>query len=417
MIQTNFSIAKPRIVVTGASGRLGQQLVPLLKQLGAVVIVTGRDPQKLREIFPDDVACSYEEIPQYAAGADLLVHLAVLNNDVEASPAEFERVNVDLTLRLAKLAKSAGIARMLNISSTHALDETNHAPYAETKRRAARELVHIEDIDVVQFYLPIVIGANLAGKLAALNKLPAPLRQVALSALSALKPTVQIGTLAQAIWQAAIQPEIEDQIVSDRQARNVWFRTAKRIMDLAFALAVIIFFWWLLLIVGIVIRLQSSGPAIFTQERVGRDGKTFICYKFRSMRLDTPNVGSHDAPVDAITPIGKFMRSSKLDELPQVWNIIRNEISLVGPRPCLPIQTRLIDERRARGVLSIKPGITGLAQVNGIDMSEPETLARWDERYLKLQSLLLDVQIMLATAMGKGSGDRTSKAASSNSNR
>ncbi|WP_332712195.1 hybrid nucleoside-diphosphate sugar epimerase/sugar transferase [Pelagibacterium mangrovi] len=407
MIQTNLPIAQPRIVVTGASGRLGQQLVPLLKQSDAIVIVTGRDPQKLHEMFPSDVACNYEEIPQYAAGADLLVHLAVLNNDVEASQAEFERVNVDLTLRVAKLARAAGITRMLNISSTHALDENNHTPYAETKRRAARELAHIENLDVVQFFLPTVIGAKLAGTLAALNKLPTPLRGIALSALSALKPTLQIGTLAQAIWQTAVQPEAEDRIVSDGQARNVWFRTAKRAIDLAFALVVLVFFWWLLLIVGIAIKLQSPGPAIFAQERVGRDGRTFICYKFRTMRLGTPNVGSHDAPVDAITPIGKFMRSSKLDELPQVWNIIRNDISLVGPRPCLPIQAQLIDERHARGVLSVKPGITGLAQVNGIDMSEPKTLALWDERYLKLQSLLFDLEIILKTALGKGAGDRT----------
>src|SRR5690606_38800405 len=103
------------------------------------------------------IACSYEDIPQCAAGADLLVHLAVLNNDVEALPSEFERVNVDLTLRVAAFAKSAGIRRMLNISSTHALDENNHTPYAETKRRAATELARIEGLDVVQFVLPTVV--------------------------------------------------------------------------------------------------------------------------------------------------------------------------------------------------------------------------------------------------------------------
>jgi lipopolysaccharide/colanic/teichoic acid biosynthesis glycosyltransferase len=100
------------------------------------------------------------------------------------------------------------------------------------------------------------------------------------------------------------------------------------------------------------------------------------------------------------------MRSSKLDELPQVWNIIRNEISLVGPRPCLPIQTQLIDERRERGVLAVKPGITGLAQVNGIDMSDPARLAKCDARYVRLQSLLLDIRLIISTALGRGNGDR-----------
>lgn len=409
MTPTDPSTVRPRIVVTGASGRLGQQLVPLLRDVGAAIVVTGRDPQSLGQMFPGEIACAYEEIPRYAAGADLLLHLAVLNNDVEAPLSEFERVNIDLTLQVAELAKSAGIKRMLNISSTHALDENNHTPYAETKRRASKELTRIEGLNVVSFFLPAVIGAKLGGTLGALNKLPAPLRSLALSALASLKPTVQIRTLAEAIRQAAIQPEAEDQIVSEGQTCNVWFRTAKRTFDLTFALVVLVFFWWLLLIVAIAIKLQSPGPAIFAQERVGRDGRTFICYKFRTMRLGTPNVGSHEAPLDAVTPIGKFMRSSKLDELPQVWNIVRNEISLVGPRPSLPIQTELIEERRARGVLSIKPGITGLAQVNGIDMSDPKSLGRWDEQYLKLQSLLLDLKIIIATGLGKGGGDSIKK--------
>lgn len=406
MAQSDLPAVQPRIVVTGASGRIGQQLVPLLRDMGAVVMVVGRDAQKLCEMFPGQMACTYEDLPQSAAGADLLLHLAVLNNDVEAPVSEFERVNVGLTLEVAELAKSAGIKRMLNISSTHALDENNHSPYAETKRRAASELARIDGLDVVNFFLPAVIGTSLAGTLGALNKVPAPVRALAISALSALKPTVQIGTLAQAIWQAAIQPHAEDRIISEGQAHNLWFRTAKRTIDLAFALVVLIFFWWLLLIVGIAIKLQSPGPAIFAQERVGRCGKTFTCYKFRTMRVGTPNVGSHDAPRDAITPIGKFMRSSKLDELPQVWNIIKNEISLVGPRPSLPIQTQLIEERRARGVLSVKPGITGLAQVNAIDMSDPTRLAKCDARYVRLQSLLLDIKLIVQTALGRGGGDR-----------
>lgn len=404
MVQTDLASSQPRIVVTGASGRLGQQLVPLLRTLGAIVIVTGRDQLKLREMFPGEIACSYEEIPQCAPGADLLVHLAVLNNDVEAPLSEFERVNVDLSVRVASLAKSAGIARMLNISSTHALDVTNHTPYAETKRQAANELAGIEGLDVVQFFLPTVIGARLAGRLAALNKLPSPLRPLALSALSALKPTLQIGTLAQAIWQIAVGTEAEDRIVSDGQARNLWFGAAKRAIDFAFALVVLVLFWWLLLIVGIAIKLQSPGPALFIQERVGRHGNLFRCYKFRTMFVGTPNVGTHDAPRNAITSIGQFLRKTKIDELPQVVNIIKNEISLVGPRPCLPVQVELIEARRRRGVLTVKPGITGLSQVNGVDMSEPERLARWDERYVKLQSLLLDLKIMLATAMGRGNG-------------
>ena len=104
------------------------------------------------------------------------------------------------------------------------------------------------------------------------------------------------------------------------------------------------------------------------------------------------------------------MRATKLDELPQIWNILRNEVSLIGPRPCLPVQDELIEARRRRGVLTIKPGISGLAQINGIDMSEPERLACWDARYVALQSLLLDLKVIFATATGSGQGDKIVKA-------
>src|SRR5690606_23023583 len=126
----------------------------------------------------------------------------------------------------------------------------------------------------------------------------------------------------------------------------------------------------------------------------------------RTMKAGTVEAATNEVPAEAVTGIGRFLRRTKLDELPQVWNILRNEIGLVGPRPCLPVQTQLIEARRQRGVLSLKPGITGLAQVNGIDMSEPVRLARWDRRYLALQSLALDARIVLATARGRGQGDR-----------
>ncbi|MFY9237845.1 MAG: sugar transferase [Roseovarius sp.] len=122
--------------------------------------------------------------------------------------------------------------------------------------------------------------------------------------------------------------------------------------------------------------------------------------------------GTHEVSAASITRIGHFLPRSKIDELPQVWNILRNEISLIGPRPGLPVQTALFEARQARGVFAVKPGISGLAQINDIDMSDPERLADWDARYIALQSLLLDAKIIMATLIGKGRGDRaaTSKA-------
>lgn len=153
----------------------------------------------------------------------------------------------------------------------------------------------------------------------------------------------------------------------------------------------------LLALVFIVIKLDSKGPALFAQERVGRSRKAFRCYKLRTMAHGTPNVPTHELPRGRVTRVGRFLRSSKMDELPQLWNVLKGEMSLVGPRPSLPSQHELIEERGRRGVLELRPGITGLAQVRGIDMSSPVLVADIDAEYLRRQSLLLDVRIMLST--------------------
>lgn len=113
----------------------------------------------------------------------------------------------------------------------------------------------------------------------------------------------------------------------------------------------------------------------------------------------TANVPTHQAIVAHVTPIGSVLRRSKLDELPQLWNVLRGEMSLVGPRPCLPTQTRLIEERKRRGVLAIRPGITGLAQVRGIDMTDPVQLAEIDLEYMRSKSLGRDLILMFQTVI------------------
>ena len=154
------------------------------------------------------------------------------------------------------------------------------------------------------------------------------------------------------------------------------------------------------------IRVTSPGRAIFGQERVGKDGKVFICYKLRSMRTNTRQAGTHEIGADSVTPVGHFLRKTKLDELPQLWNVLKGEMSLVGPRPCLPVQTELIEERKKRGVLAVLPGITGLGQVRGIDMSDPVRLAECDAEYLERRSLRFDLELLMRTAFGSGRGDR-----------
>jgi O-antigen biosynthesis protein WbqP len=128
--------------------------------------------------------------------------------------------------------------------------------------------------------------------------------------------------------------------------------------------------------------------------------------KFRTMRPGTASVATHLAEASAVTPFGRFLRRTKLDELPQLWNVLKGEMSLVGPRPCLPNQEELIAERQKRGVFEVRPGITGLAQVNGIDMSEPARLAEVDERMIRTLTLKDYFRYLVLTLTGKGSGDR-----------
>jgi len=152
--------------------------------------------------------------------------------------------------------------------------------------------------------------------------------------------------------------------------------------------------------------LLDTGAPLFRQTRVGRYQRPFVLLKFRTMRPDTPHVASHMADASAITPLGRFLRRSKLDELPQLWNVLTGDMSLVGPRPCLPSQKELIEERAKRKVFDARPGITGLAQINGVDMSTPEKLAQMDAEMLSTLGFGAYCHLVFLTALGKGRGDR-----------
>lgn len=155
-----------------------------------------------------------------------------------------------------------------------------------------------------------------------------------------------------------------------------------------------------------VLGFFDTGSPLFQQQRVGRHQKPFILVKFRTMRPDTASVASHLADASAITRLGSFLRRTKLDELPQLWNVFKGEMSLVGPRPCLFNQVELISERAARAVFDARPGITGLAQVSNIDMSTPELLAETDAHMLQSLNLRAYLKYIFLTVGGQGAGDR-----------
>ena len=171
----------------------------------------------------------------------------------------------------------------------------------------------------------------------------------------------------------------------------------KRAFDLVVAAVLLPLTSPVILLAMLAIRLSSARPALFSQIRVGQNGVLFRCHKLRTMVVGTPSLPSHQAPANSVTSVGAVLRKFKIDELPQLWNVLKGEMSLVGPRPCLPTQTELIERRRQLGVLAALPGITGLAQMKGIDMSDPKLCAETDAEYLTMASIGLDIRILVGT--------------------
>lgn len=398
-----------KIVITGASGFVGQLLVPLLVKEKIDLLLVGRDPAYLQILFPDIQVCDYNQITVMGKSADLLLHLAVANSDAKLSDAEFQAVNLDFLLDVAGHSRAAEINQFINVSSIHALQPRNNTAYANSKRAGTKALMELDGVQSHTIYLPAIYGDRWAGKLGVLNKLPNLIARIIFQPIAALKPTLHIDKLAVYLLnQANHHAKESPTILADDKSKNLFYSWAKRAMDLAFALFVTLLLGWAMLLIWATIRMTSSGPGIFKQIRVGRHKKRFTCYKFRTMQHGTKQLGTHEISSSSVTPIGRILRKTKIDELPQIINIFRNELSLIGPRPCLPSQNELVTDREAAGVFQVKPGISGLAQINDIDMSRPKLLAQWDARYIALRGLASDLSIAFATATGRGQGDKTS---------
>jgi O-antigen biosynthesis protein WbqP len=181
-----------------------------------------------------------------------------------------------------------------------------------------------------------------------------------------------------------------------------------RFFDILFAFAGLVLLSPVLVLL-IIIGCFDTGSPIFCQERVGRGKKPFGLVKFRSMHVNAPSLATHLASASSITRFGSFLRKSKLDELPQLYNVLMGNMSFVGPRPNLFNQLELIEERDALGVYSVRPGITGLAQINKIDMSRPQLLAQTDSKMIQELHVLGYFKYILLTVFGKGFGDRVRK--------
>jgi lipopolysaccharide/colanic/teichoic acid biosynthesis glycosyltransferase len=181
-----------------------------------------------------------------------------------------------------------------------------------------------------------------------------------------------------------------------------------RIFDILFSFFGLLFLSPIILLL-LIIGLFDTGSPLFRQERVGVNQKPFNLLKFRSMHLNTQAVATHLVQVSAITKWGSFLRKSKLDELPQLFNVLMGDMSFVGPRPNLFNQLELIEERAKRGVYLRRPGITGLAQIHKIDMSTPQLLAETDAKMIQELNTLSYFKYIFLTVFGKGFGDRVRK--------
>lgn len=179
-------------------------------------------------------------------------------------------------------------------------------------------------------------------------------------------------------------------------------RYIKRLMDFILSTIALIIFSPLLLIVSILIKLDSKGPIIFKQKRVGLNNTHFNIYKFRTMRTDAPKDSATDKLDNAtqwITKVGQFLRKTSLDELPQLINIIKGDMSIVGPRPALWNQEKLNKLRTGSNIDSIRPGLTGLAQINGRDENDDEEKVYWDKKYLDSYNFKIDLKTIINTVL------------------
>ena len=385
-----------KIVISGATGSLGSELVPLLTQAGHSLLLISRDVEKLKTQFPGTSVASLEAWEPFAEGYDAFLHLACLNNDQAGSLEDYFEVNSVLTGALAAGARRLGISRFIYPSTVQAFLPGQDSRYVQSKRAGEISAQANFGYGAEIIYLGLIHGGQYSGKLAFLNRIPRGTAPFFFSLFSALKPTTSINRIANYLGSHEPSCPHQPQFLTDRKITNFSYRAWRKLLDGVFVVAVVLLLP-LLAIAWLMVVLEDGRPGLFSQERIGRGGTVFRCLKVRTMRNGTESKGTHLVAQPAITGVGRILRRFKFDELPQAWNILRGEMSLIGPRPCLPNQYEVIAARDSQSIFELQAGLTGWAQVNGVDMRDPEKITLYDAEYLGLQSVWFDLLILRRT--------------------
>ncbi len=394
-----------KIIITGASGFVGGLIIPELKRKGIKMLLVTRSFKKLKKLYPSDKICEYDDLEKFSKNYDCIIHLATINNRKKSNRCNARKQNFKIFKKVFEVAKLFNLY-FINFSTTHSLNLSYKTDYAESKRDIEKYLNDSNYPKIQSIYLPFIYGDKMSGKLKILNVFPKFFSNLIFYFLSAFKPTVNIKIILNYLFQNNFNfKKNKLNILSNNISKNFVFLFFKRSFDLLFSILILLFLWWLLILVWIFIKIESHGPGIIFQKRVGKSGKIFNCIKFRTMKSGVKQAPTHQMSSTDLTVVGSFLRKTKLDELPQVFNIILNEMSLVGPRPCLEIQHKLILKRKDYDILEVKPGITGLAQINKADMSNIDNITKFDFIYLKTQSIFVDINIVVKTIFGAGNID------------
>ena len=372
----------------GASSILGSEIVARLERAGHEVLVLSDGPKESEENLPEAATANHGSWGVVPGGVQVYLHF---QTSCDCGTDGLDAKGCPISGMLGddmSAAEKVGVVRKIQIAPLASrFSRPGEAGHHRIVRGMglASELVYVGYLhDKNGKLLPNVFGPFRGW----LKAIPFPL-------VAPIVPTTAVDRLITYVSNPVSSSPGQDVFLTDKKAENAVYRVWQVALDMLFVLSVLLLFP-MLAIAWLVVRSGGS-PGLLRQIRIGYGSQPFRCLKLRTMKIGTPSRGTHLVGSEAITPFGRILRKSKIDELPQAWNVLRREMTLVGPRPSLPEQVDVISFRHQRGVLSLRPGLTGWAQIHGVDMRNAELIAKYDSEYLGLQSVIIDLLILKAT--------------------